>query len=93
MDVCVDFQVDGDVYFTSYRDPNLRNTNLVYERIPEFIRNFTADERDITKSVIGTISSLDMPLTPQSMGYRSLSLYLSGLSYEDIKRKEMRLLM
>ncbi|MDI9508376.1 MAG: insulinase family protein [Bacillota bacterium] len=79
--------VDGDVYFTSYRDPNLRNTNLVYERIPEFIRNFTADERDITKSVIGTISSLDMPLTPQSMGYRSLSLYLSGLSYEDIKRE------
>ena len=28
-----------------------------------------------------------MPLTPQSMGYRSLSLYLSGLSYEDIKRE------
>ena len=45
MDVCVDFQEWMGRYFTSYRDPNLRNTNLVYERIPEFIRNFTADER------------------------------------------------
>lgn len=79
--------VDGDVYFTSYRDPNLKNTNLVYENIPEFIKNFTAEERDITKSIIGTISTLDTPLTPQTQGSRSLSLYLSSLSYEDIKRE------
>jgi Zn-dependent M16 (insulinase) family peptidase len=79
--------VDGDVYFTSYRDPNLKNTNQVYESIPEFIKNFTADERDITKSIIGTISTLDTPMTPQTKGSRSLSMLLSGLSYEDLKKE------
>lgn len=81
--------VDGDVYFTSYRDPNLRNTLQVYENIPEFIKNYTADERDITKSIIGTISTLDMPMTPQTKGSRSLSMLLSGVTYEDlIKERE-----
>lgn len=79
--------VDGDVYFTSYRDPNLKETNQVYENIPEFLKNFTADERDITKNIIGTISTLDTPLTPQAKGSRSLSHYFAGLSYEDLKRE------
>jgi Zn-dependent M16 (insulinase) family peptidase len=79
--------VEGDVYFTSYRDPNLKNTNLVYEGIPEFIRNYTADDRDITKSIIGTISTLDTPLTPKTKGTRSLSVLLTGLTYEDLKKE------
>ena len=79
--------VDGDVYFTSYRDPNLRETNQVYENIPEFIKNYTTNERDITKSIIGTISTLDSPLTPQTKGARSLSILLSGLTYEDLKKE------
>ena len=79
--------VDGDVYFTSYRDPNLRSTNQVYENIPEFIRNYTADDRGITKSIIGTISTLDTPLTPQTKGSRSLSMLLSGVTYENLKKE------
>lgn len=85
--MCAFSGVDGDVYFTSYRDPNLKNTNLVYESIPEFVRDFTANERDITKSIIGTISTLDFPLTPQTMGSRSLSILMSGLTYEDLKKE------
>ena len=79
--------VDGDVYFTSYRDPNLMSTNDVYEAIPEFIKDFTADERDITKSIIGTISTLDIPMTPQTEGARSLSMLLSGVTYEDLLKE------
>jgi Zn-dependent M16 (insulinase) family peptidase len=79
--------VDGDVYFTSYRDPNLMATNTVYEKIPDFIRDFTSDEREMTKSIIGTISTLDYPLTPKTKGERSLSMLLSGLTYEDLKKE------
>lgn len=79
--------VDGDVYFTSYRDPNLKNTNQVYEEIPEFVKNYTSDERGITKSIIGTISTLDVPLSPQAKGARSLSFYLAGISYEELKEE------
>jgi Zn-dependent M16 (insulinase) family peptidase len=79
--------VDGDAYFTSYRDPNLRETNEIYEKAPEYIKNFTADERDITKYIIGTFSSLDTPLTPQAKGKRSLSMYLAGITEEELQKE------
>ena len=70
----------GEGYFVSYRDPNLRETNTVYENIVEYLENFDADERDMTKYVIGTISDLDAPLTPSLKGSRGLSAYLSGVT-------------
>ena len=79
--------IDGDAYFTSYRDPNLRETNQIYERIPAYVRSYTADERDMTKNIIGTISTLDTPLTPQNKGIRSLSFYLAGITEEDLRRE------
>ncbi|HWT26929.1 MAG TPA: insulinase family protein, partial [Mobilitalea sp.] len=84
--------VDGDVYFTSYRDPNLRETNQIYEKIADYVKNFTADERDITKYIIGTFSSLDAPLTPQSKGKRSLSMYIAGISEEELQREREEIL-
>ena len=79
--------VDGDAYFTSYRDPNLRETNMVYEKAVDYVKNFTADERDITKYIIGTFSSLDTPLTPQSKGKRSLSMYLAGIAEDELQKE------
>ncbi len=79
--------IDGDAYFTSYRDPNLKETNQIYEKIPEYVRNYSADERDMTKNIIGTISTLDTPLTPQNQGNRSMSFYLSGITEEDLRRE------
>jgi Zn-dependent M16 (insulinase) family peptidase len=79
--------VDGDAYFTSYRDPNLRETNNIYEKTAEYVQNFTADERDITKYIIGTFSTLDTPLTPQSKGKRSLSMYLAGITEADLQKE------
>jgi Zn-dependent M16 (insulinase) family peptidase len=81
--------VDGDAYFTSYRDPNLKETNQIYERIADYVANFTADERELTKYIIGTFSTLDAPLTPQSNGKRSMSMYMAGISEVDlIKERE-----
>ena len=84
--------VDGDGYFTSYRDPNLKETNQIYEKTVDFVKNFTAEERDITKYIIGTISGIDTPLTPQGMGKRSLGCYLSGIRMEDLEREREQIL-
>ena len=77
----------GDAYFVSYRDPNLAATNETYERIPEYVADFDADERDMTKYIIGTFGALDTPLTPESKGSRSMAAYLEKLTYEEIQKE------
>ena len=74
------FSRNGDVVFTSYRDPHLERTNEVYDGIPAFLEQFSADERDMTKYVIGTMSDMDMPLTPSQKGSLALSEWMSGLT-------------
>lgn len=78
---------NGDTYFVSYRDPNLSKTNEVFDRIPEYVGQFDADEREMTKYIIGTVSDLDAPLTPATKGIRSLSAYLSGITFADLQRE------
>ena len=76
----------GMCVFVSYRDPNLSRTIKVYEDAVEAIENFDADERTMTKFVIGTFSELDTPLTPAMKGSRSLRAYLCNTSYELIQK-------
>ena len=78
---------DGEGYFVSYRDPNLRRTNEVYDKIPEYLRTFTVSDRDMTKYIIGTISDMDTPLTPSGKGTRGLNAWLSGVTYEMLQRE------
>ena len=80
------FGRSGDSYFVSYRDPNLRRTNEVYEGVPQYLEQFEADEREMTKYIIGTISEIDTPLTPAAKGRRSLSAYITGLTLEEVQR-------
>ena len=78
---------NGDTYFVSYRDPNLAATNEVYEGIPAYVGEFEADEREMTKYIIGTVSDLDMPLGPRAKGARSMTAYLQELTYEEIQKE------
>lgn len=73
--------------FTSYRDPNLEKTNEIYENAPEYVQSFEADEREMTKYVIGTISELDIPKNPAAKGAASFDAYVSGLT-EQMLQKE-----
>ena len=76
------FKRTGESYFVSYRDPNLRKTMEVYEGIPAYIREFKADEREMTKYIIGTISGRDVPKTPQMIGNLSKNAYFCGITDE-----------
>lgn len=86
------FMRNGDAYFTSYRDPNLKSTNEIYEGIPAYLRAFDADERDMTKYIIGTVSDMDTPLNPAAKGMRSVSAYLTNISYEELQRERNEVL-
>lgn len=86
------FLRSGESYFVSYRDPNLSDTLDVYDRIPEYIKSFSPDERDMTKYIIGTFSALDTPMNPEAKGSRSMSAYLEGISYEQIQKERNEIL-
>ncbi len=86
------FGRSGDGYFASYRDPNMKETNEVYDNVVGYLESFDADERDMTKYVIGTISELDTPLTPSAKGDRGLSAYLSHVSNEMLAKERAQIL-
>ena len=82
----------GEGYFVSYRDPNLEKTLDIYRGVPEYLRNFTVSDRDMTKYIIGTISNIDQPPTPSARGERSMNLYMNHVTEEMIKEERMQIL-
>ncbi len=82
----------GDGYFISYRDPNLSRTMEVYEGVVDYLENFTVNERDMTKYIIGTMSNIDQPMTPAAKGDRSMNLYMNKVTEAMIKEERNQIL-
>lgn len=86
------FGRSGNSSFVSYRDPKLLETDEVYDGIAEFAAQYEADEREMTKTIIGAISELDIPLTPVTKGLRGLSAFYSHVTAEDLQRERDEIL-
>lgn len=81
------FARNGDSYFVSYRDPNLKKSMEVYKAAADYIKNFKGDEESVERYVITTIGDLDVPLTPSQKAFRAYSMYKSKITNE-MKQKE-----
>ena len=86
------FKRSGESFFVSYRDPHLKRTLDVYEGVPQYVRNFSADEREMTKYIIGTISGKDTPRTPQMQGSLAKMAYFRGLTVEMLQKERDQIL-
>ncbi len=86
------YGLSGTSFFCSYRDPNVAATNEIYDGIEEYVRNFDADEREMTKYIIGTFGEIDIPLTPAAKGARSFDAYLRGADEEYFKKERLGVL-
>lgn len=86
------FYRNGDVYMVSYRDPNLKETNRIFEEASEYVKNFNVSRRDMVKFIIGTIGEIDAPLNPSAKGVRSFGAYLSNTDYEFLRKERMEIL-
>jgi len=73
---------DGTFYLGSYRDPNLAETLENFDGTVEFLRDFEADDQEMTRFIIGTIARMDRPLTPSQKGNVAVSNHLEGISRE-----------
>ncbi|WP_251441031.1 insulinase family protein [Veillonella intestinalis] len=69
------FYNNGNFVLCSYRDPNLTETLSVYEALSEYLQTFEISDREMRKYIIGTMSTLDTPITPALRGPRAMSEY------------------
>jgi Zn-dependent M16 (insulinase) family peptidase len=89
------FDRSGNVVFGSYRDPNLAETLKVYDETVNYLNNFTAETvspREMTKYIIGTMSSMDTPLTPQMKGERADAAYIRNITQQDLQQERDEIL-
>ena len=77
----------GSSYMATYRDPNLKASLDVFDHAVEYVRHFKADERTMDKYVIGAISEMDVPMTPNTLGLVSMSAWLGGISQEQLQKE------
>ncbi|MCO7175817.1 insulinase family protein [Sporolactobacillus kofuensis] len=76
----------GNMIFWSYRDPNLQETLSIYDKAAEFAESFDADDFEMTKYIIGTLSDLETPLTPRSKGGMADAQYFKHITQADVQQ-------
>ena len=79
----VNFYRNGNMFFESYRDPNLTRTLDVFNGTADFIKNIDLNEREMRKYIIGTISKLDTPKTPAMKGSAAIESVIRDVTHED----------
>ena len=86
------FNRNGFMIFSSYRDPNLAETFAVLDETADYVRTFDVSDREMDKFIIGTMSGVDTPLTPQMKGDTAATFYLRGITWEDRQRAREEIL-
>lgn len=86
------FLRNGDTYFASYRDPNMKQTIDVIHGMSNFIETLSINDQLINNYKIGALRKLEFPLTPHSEGIYSMSLLLQNVTYEDLQREKDEIL-
>ena len=82
----------GFLFFGSYRDPNLRETLDVFNKTADYLRGFDVSDREMVKFIIGTISTVDAPLTPQLKGLAAQDGFLRHVTEADRQKSRDEIL-
>lgn len=72
-----------DAMLYSYRDPSPARTLGCYAKGADFLREFAASGRALTKYIIGAVGVTDPLLSPRAAGELSTTKELTGRTYED----------
>ncbi|MCR4722333.1 MAG: insulinase family protein [Eubacteriales bacterium] len=75
----------GDLMLVSYRDPNVKATYEVYEKIPEILKGLDLTRRETDNFILGTVSDIDMPKTIYSKARLALGYLYAHYPYEERK--------
>lgn len=90
---------NGTVLFYSYRDPNLKETLDAFNGIPEYLKNFNVDEKEMDNYIISAASNVDneydsanSTIGPAGDGIVADELYLKGISQADLQKQRDELI-
>jgi len=86
------FAPNGNVYFASYRDPNLLETLEAFNATPGYIERFSAGEQEMTRYIIGTIAGLDQPKTPSQKGSAAMHYFFEQTTAEMLNKERADIL-
>ena len=89
---CSFAQSTGNVTFTTYRDPMLSESYDVFKGCGDFIRSRIPTDDDLNRYIVGTFGKVDRPMTPYMKAIRSLSVYMTGITAEDMRRDRLAML-
>lgn len=86
------FSPNGNVYFASFRDPNLKETLDNFDTTPTYIEKFEADQQTMTRYIIGTIAGLDQPKTPSQKGSAAMQYLFENTTAEMLNAERREIL-
>ncbi|MBR0260265.1 MAG: insulinase family protein [Selenomonadaceae bacterium] len=86
------FNRTGNLFFGSYRDPNLAKTLETFNATADFLKNFNVSDREMDKYIIGTLSKIDKPLTPSIKGQIAAEFCLNNITYADRQKSRNEIL-
>jgi Zn-dependent M16 (insulinase) family peptidase len=69
--------------FVSYRDPHIKSTNNVYDKLPSFLSSINYKKEEIEKYIIGTLSTFDMPKSNYLNFIYNISKYYNKITNKD----------
>ncbi len=82
---------DGDILLYSYRDPNLKTTIDTFNKIPEYLKNFDADAKQMTDYIVGTIGQFDNSFdnsTPFAISDTADYMYFTNTTQSDLQKEK-----
>lgn len=83
---------NGNVSLATYRDPQLRASDEVFDKLPDYVETIDLSERDELKYIIGAIGDIDFPKTPLDEGNTAMAYVETGMTDEILQRQRAEVL-
>ncbi|AYV73965.1 insulinase family protein [Bacillus sp. PK3-056] len=78
----INIYMNGNIFFYSYRDPNLLETVDIYNTTSDFIMDLDLPRSELQRYIIGTIADLDNPMNARIKGEQAETNYFINNTYE-----------
>ena len=83
---------NGDLVFSTYRDPQPGRSLEIMVRAADFLRAFCADDHDLTGFILSAVSALDPLRTASERMTEGEMRWFRGISEEDVCRRYQELI-